>query len=150
MSARTASATRGYWTLTATSRPANPFGVGAGSRARYTWPIEAAAIGSSWKSSNTSSSGSSSSDSMTLRMSLKRTLGAASRSAPSLRWNSSRYSSGTRPTSRNDSTWPSFIAAPFIVPSAVTICSAVSTCRRSSARVLASSPRARFATRVPP
>ena len=52
---------------------------------------------------------------MTLRMSEKRTFGAASRSSPSLRWNSSRYSSGTSPTSRNDSTWPSFIAAPFIV-----------------------------------
>ena len=52
-------------------------------------------------------------------MSSKRTFGAASRSSPSLRWNSSRCSSGTRPTSRNDITWPSFIAAPFIVPSAV-------------------------------
>ncbi len=37
----------------------------------------------------------SSSDSITLRMSEKRTFGAASRSSPSLRWNSSRYSSGT-------------------------------------------------------
>ena len=60
-------------------------------------------------------------------MSLKSTLGAASRNAASFVWNSSRYSSGTRPTSRNDITWPSFIAAPFIVPSAATICSAVST-----------------------
>ena len=40
MSARTASATRGYWTLTATSRPSSR------SVARYTWPIDAAAIGS--------------------------------------------------------------------------------------------------------
>ena len=47
-----------------------------------------------------SASFSPSSDSMTLRMSEKRTFGAASRSSPSLRWNSSRYSSGTRPTSR--------------------------------------------------
>ena len=52
-------------------------------------------------------------------MSLKVTVGAASRSAASLCWNSSRYSSGTIPTSRNDSTCPTFIAAPFIVPSAV-------------------------------
>src|SRR5579863_1149576 len=46
-------------------------------------------------------------------------------------------------------TWPSFIAAPFIVPSTATICSAVSTWRRASAASLASSPRARFAARVP-
>ena len=44
------------------------------SRARYTWPIEAAAIGSSSNSSNTSFSGSSSSSSITLRMSLKVTV----------------------------------------------------------------------------
>ena len=86
---------------------------------------------------------------MTLRMSSKRTFGAASRSSPSLRWNSSRYSSGTRPTSRNDITWPSFIAAPFIVPSAATICSAASRWRRSSAACLPSSERARFVRRVP-
>ena len=82
-------------------------------------------------------------------MSLKRTFGAASRSSPSLRWNSSRYSSGTRPTSRNDITWPSFIAAPFIVPSAETICSAASMWRRSSAFCLPSSPRARLVVAVP-
>ena len=82
-------------------------------------------------------------------MSAKRTLGAASRSSPSLRWNSSRYSSGTRPTSRNESTWPSFIAAPFIVPSAVTICSAASRWRRSSASCLPCSPRVRLAACVP-
>ena len=82
-------------------------------------------------------------------MSEKRTFGAASRSSPSLRWNSSRYSSGTRPTSRNDITWPSFIAAPFIVPSAETICSAASMWRRSSAFCLPSSPRARLVVAVP-
>ena len=86
---------------------------------------------------------------MTLRISLKETWGAESRSSASLRWNSSRYSSATSPTSRNDITWPSFIAAPFIVPSTATICSAVSTWRRASAASLASSPRARFAARVP-
>ena len=85
------------------------------------------------------SAGRSSSDSITLRMSSKRTFGAASRSAPSLRWNSSRCSSGTSPTSRKLITCPSFIAAPFIVPSAVTICSAASRWRRSSAAPLPSS-----------
>ena len=90
----------------------------------------------------TSSSGSSSSDSITLRMSVKRTFGAASRSSPSLRWNSSRCSSGTSPTSRKLITCPSFIAAPFIVPSAATICSAASRWRRSSAACLPSSERA--------
>src|SRR5689334_8240754 len=82
-------------------------------------------------------------------MSLKSTFGAASRSAASLVWNSSRNSSGTRPTSRKLMTCPSFIAAPFIVPSTATICSAVSSCRRSSAFWLFSSLRATFAARVP-
>ena len=82
-------------------------------------------------------------------MSLNETFGAASRSSASLRWNSSWYSSGTRPTSRNDRTWPSFIAAPFIVPSTATICSAASIWRFSSAFALASSSRVRFAARVP-
>ena len=86
---------------------------------------------------------------MTFFISLKETFGAASRSAASFAWNSSRYSSGTRPTSRNDITWPSFIAAPFIVPSTATICSAVSTWRRSSAACALSSERATFAARVP-
>src|SRR5829696_3706767 len=142
MSARTAWATPGYWTLTATSRP-------SWRRARYTWPIEAAAIGWCSNAANASSSGSSSSDSITLRMSEKRTFGAASRSWPSLRWNSSRCSSGTRPTSRKLMTCPSFIAAPFIVPSAATICSAASRLRFSSAAWRPSSPRPRFAARVP-
>src|SRR4028118_1550286 len=75
---------------------------------------------------------------MTFFMSLKPTLGAASRSSASLAWNSSRNSSGTRPTSRNDMTWPSFIAAPFIVPRAATISSAVSRWRGARpARALA-------------
>ena len=46
-------------------------------------------------------------------------------------------------------TWPSFIAAPFIVPSAVTICSAASRWRRSSASWAPSLERATFAARVP-
>ncbi len=86
---------------------------------------------------------------MTLRMSRKVTVGAASRRTASLRWNSSRYSSGTIPTSRKDSTWPTFIAAPFIVPSAATICSAASSWRRSSATWRPSGVRATLAARVP-
>ena len=82
-------------------------------------------------------------------MSLKATVGAASRSLASFFWNSSRYSSGTIPTSRNESTWPTFMAAPFIVPSASTICSAASMWRRSSAAVLPSSLRATLAAWVP-
>src|SRR4051794_35863225 len=82
-------------------------------------------------------------------MSLKDTFGAASRSSASLAWKSSRNSSGTRPTSRNDRTWPSFIAAPFIVPSTATICSAASIWRFSSAARPFSSSRVRFAARVP-
>ena len=82
-------------------------------------------------------------------MSLKVTVGAASRSAASLRWNSSRYSSGTSPTSRNDITCPTFIAAPFIVPSAATICSAASMWRRSSAASRPSLVRVTLAARVP-
>src|SRR3954453_4646471 len=82
-------------------------------------------------------------------MSLKATLGAASRSAASLCWNSSRYSSGTRPTSRKLMTCPSFIAAHFIVPSTATICSAVSIWRRSIAFARSSSSRVTLAARVP-
>ena len=46
-------------------------------------------------------------------------------------------------------TCPSFIAAPFIVPSAATICSAASRLRRSSAAWRPSSERVRLAARVP-
>src|SRR3954451_7648679 len=142
MSARTAAPTPGYCTLTATSRPSSR-------RARYTCPIEAAAIGTGSKVSKTSSIFSPYSCSITFFMSLKATFGAASRSSASFAWNCSRYSGGTRPTSRNDITCPSFIAAPFIVPRAATICSAVSTWRRASASLARSSSRVRFAARVP-
>ncbi len=49
----------------------------------------------------------------------------------------------------SDITCPSFIAAPFIVPSTATICLAVSSWRRASASSAASSPRVTFAARVP-
>ena len=101
------------------------------------------------KASNTVRIRSSRSSSITLRICLKETVGAASRSFASSCWNSSRYSSGTSPTSRKDITWPSFIAAPFIVPSTDTICFAVSTCRRASASWPACSPRVTLAARVP-
>ena len=126
MSARTAWATPGYCTLTATSRPScRRRGRPGRSRPRRS--------ASRRRRRRSRPAASPSSDSITLRMSLKRTFGAASRSSPSLRWNSSRYSSGTRPTSRNRGPGPIFIAAPFIVPSAATICSAASRWRRSSA-----------------
>src|SRR5919201_451053 len=141
MSARTATLTPGYWTLTATSLSSR--------RALYTWPIDAAAIGTGSKVSKTSSSASSYSASRTFFMSLNETFGAASRSSASLSWKASRNSLVTRPTSRNDITWPSFIAAPFIVPSAATICSAVSSWRRASACWASPSLRARLAARVP-
>src|SRR3954452_15393575 len=86
---------------------------------------------------------------MTFFMSLKETFGAASLSSASLAWNASRCSGGTRPTSRKLMTCPSFIAAPFIVPSTATICSAVSICRRSRALARSSSSRATLTARVP-
>jgi hypothetical protein len=67
----------------------------------------------------------------------------------SLAWNSSRYSSGTSPRSRNESICPTFIAAPFIPPSTVTICSAVSIWRRSRALSERSCDRTTFAAFVP-
>ena len=47
------------------------------------------------------------------------------------------------------STWPTFIAAPFMPPSTRTICLAVSTWRRSEATCAFSSERVRLAARVP-
>ena len=47
------------------------------------------------------------------------------------------------------STWPIFIAAPFMPPSTVTICFAASTWRRSIAASAFSSERVTFAARVP-
>src|SRR3954447_14810064 len=86
---------------------------------------------------------------MTRFMSLNETFGAALRSSASLAWNASWCSGGTSPTSRKLMTCPSFIAAPFIVPSAATICSAASIWRFSSASLRPSSPRATLAARVP-
>ena len=143
MSARTAAATPGYCTLTATSRPVLAASPGRPGRSR---PPRSAPRRSG---SNSSLIGSSRSSSITRRICLNDTVGAASRSFASSRWNSSRCSSATRPTSRNDITCPSFIAAPFIVPSTATICLAVSSWRRAIASSEACSPRVTFAARVP-
>src|SRR3954468_14301408 len=119
-SASTASATPGYCTLTATSRPSRV-------TARWTWPIEAAASGSGSmvaKASPTSAS-------MSLRSFANGTLGAASRSSASLALNSSRRASGTASRSRVESTWPNFMATPFIDPSVATSWSAACMARSS-------------------
>ena len=142
MSARTAAATPGYWTLTATvAAVVQPGAVdladrGGGDRRLRRTPRS---VSPSARRARTRSP---------CACRVKRTFGAASRSSASLRWNSSRCSSGTSPTSRKLITCPSFIAAPFIVPSAVTICSAASTWRRSSAARLPSSRRARGSSRA--
>ena len=70
--------------------------------------------------------GSSSSSSITLRMSLKDTRGAESRSSASLAWMRAWDSSGKAPVSMKEATWPTFIAAPFMFPSTSRICSAAS------------------------
>ena len=86
--------------------------------------------------------------SATLRMSLKATFGALSRSAARRSLNSSRSLSGMRSKSTVLSTWPIFIAAPFICPSCLTSWSARSSARRSFAAVALSSDRTLFATFV--
>src|SRR3954453_5987511 len=52
-------------------------------------------------------------------------------------------------SSMNDASWPSFMAAPFMVPSTSTIRSATSRWRRSSSSAARSSERATLAARVP-
>ncbi len=106
MSAWIASAIPGYWTLTATTRPSSR------SVARWTWPIEAAAIGSGSKSENDSRSFSPRSSSITRVMALNDTGSALCWSVARISWNSGRTSSGTSPRSTADSVCPTFIAAP--------------------------------------
>ena len=79
MSARIASATPGYCTLTATSRP-------SGSAARWTWPIDAAAAASLSKRSNSSSTGSSHSSRSTRSTFFQGIGGAELRSVASCSW----------------------------------------------------------------
>ena len=121
----------------------------SGSTARCTWPIEAAAAASCEMSSNRSSGGSSHSSSSTCRTVSQGIGGASERSFDSFSWYSSRYSGGRNSVSMNEASCPIFIAAPFIVPSASTIRSAVSMCDLSSAAAPFSFDRTRFAARVP-
>ena len=81
-------------------------------------------------------------------MSLKGTTGAASRSCASASWTTSRYSGGIALMSRNEITCPTFIAAPFMLPSTSTIWAAASTYRRSMASSRASRERATLNARV--
>ncbi len=85
---------------------------------------------------------------MTFFMSLKDTWGAESRSSTSLAWIRSWNSSGKAPVSMNDATWPTFIAAPFMLPSTSRICSAASAWRLLAAARRPSSSRVRLAARV--
>ncbi len=135
-------ATFGYCTFTATLRP-------SGSTARCTWPIEAAAAASCSNSSNSSSTGSSSSSSSTAFTSFHGIGGAESRSLESFSWYSSRYSGGRKSVSMNEASWPIFMAAPFIDPSASTIRSAASRCARSRCSVRVSSLRPTDRARAP-
>ena len=97
---------------------------------------------------NVSSSGSPRSSSITFRIFAKGTRGAESRSSASLAWMRSWNSGGKAPVSMNETTWPTFMAAPFICPSTSKICSAASIWRRSAAARRASSSRVRFAALV--
>ncbi len=81
-------------------------------------------------------------------MSLKDTRGAESRSSASFSWIRCWNSSGKAPVSMNEATCPTFIAAPFMLPSTSRICSAASAWRRDAASRLASSPRVRLAALV--
>ena len=109
----TASATPGYWTLTATSAPSSV-------TARWTWPIEAAANASSSKDSKWSPTLPPSSSSSSLRTFLNGSGGTSSRSEASVALNSSRSDSGIALKSIVERTWPTFIAAPRIWPSCLT------------------------------
>ena len=108
----------GYWTLTATSAPSLVV-------ARYTWPIDAAAAASGSSSASTRDGAWPHSWRITFSMSLKETRGASSRSSASLAFRRSRSSGSRFGRSIVDSTWPNFIAAPFMRPSCSTTSSAI-------------------------
>ena len=86
---------------------------------------------------------------MTRRISAKPTAGAESRSEASVARTSSRYSGGTASRSATESTWPAFIAAPFMPPRTRTICWAASIWRRPSASLASPASGSRLAARVP-
>ena len=116
MSASIASATPGYCTLTATAR--SPFSERM--IARCTCPMEAAAIGSSSNSTNRSRIGAPSS----------RSISACTKSidmggACDCNWDNARRMGSGKPSSRKLAIWPSFIRAPFMLPSSSATCCAV-------------------------
>ena len=108
-SVSTASATPGYWTLTATRRPSRV-------TARWTWPIEAAAKASLLEVGEASPRGVPSSSRSSFSIRLNGSGGTSSRSEASVCLNSSRSPSGIAVKSTVESTWPTFIAAPRIWP----------------------------------
>ncbi len=116
--------TPGYWTLTATSLP-------SGSTALCTCPIDAAATGTGSQSRN-SLFGSLPSCS---RTTCSARLGAMGGTSCWRVASASRASSG-RPSAMNDTICPSFMMAPFMLPSSRATSSAVlmANCSSSSAR----------------
>ncbi len=141
-SVSTASATPGYWTLTATRRP-------SWVTARWTWPIEAAANASRSNSAKWSPSGPPSSSRSSFSMRLKGSGGTSSRSEASVRLNSSRSASGMAVNSTVERTCPIFIAAPRIWPSCSTSSRASAVARSPVAASAFSGERTRLAARVP-
>src|SRR3954454_77610 len=141
-SVSTPSATPGYWTLTATSRPARVV-------ARWTWPIDAAATGSAEKAAKWSLRRPPRSCSTTRRTALGSAGGTASRSAARRSLNASRSPSGTRSQTTVERTWPIFMAAPFIWPSWATRSSAAASAHSPRASSARSSERTALAARVP-
>ena len=122
-SARTARAMPGYWTLTATRRPSC-------SRARYTWPIEAAANASGLELGEHVLERLLRGRTRSPCASPRTTRAAPSRAAPRASPRAARATSGgSAPVSTNEATWPIFIAAPFICPSTSRMRSAVCSCR---------------------
>ncbi len=141
-SASTASAMPGYWTLTATATPSRVV-------ARCTWPIEAAAIASVSMSARTRETGSPHSAAISFSSLGQGTDGALSRSSARRRWMRSEPSTSMPGNSIVESTWPTFIAAPFMRPSWMTICSITSAVRLAWAFSRASSERTRSSARPP-
>ncbi len=132
----------GYWTFTATARP-------SASWARCTWPMEAAATGTGSHRRNSLAGSAPRS---------WRTTWAASSADIGVTWawswESDACASSGRPSTTNDSIWPSFMAAPFIWPSWRLTSSAERISRASSSSARrdrpANTPRARVATRSTP
>ena len=112
-SVSTASATPGYWTLTATSSPSRV-------TARWTWPIEAAAKASSSNSAKTAAGRSPSSSRSSFSTCGRAAAGRRRAAAASVCLNFSRSSSGSAVKSMVESTWPTFMAAPRSWPSCST------------------------------